>query len=93
MWPKLYIHIFWPEVKDFPKSSEEICAEWKINPVEMHYTEDEFKTLTTYRIFASAMRPRISLINPNLRSGRMQTLISTMYREFNAMNPNVPLSK
>ena len=54
----------------------------------MHYTEDEFKTLTTYRIFASAMRPRISLINPNLRSGRMQTLISAMWKEFNAMNPN-----
>ena len=33
------------------KSSEELCAEWNINPVEIHYTQEEFKTLSTYRYF------------------------------------------
>lgn len=56
----------------------------------MNYTEDEYRTLTTYRlvvidlicfftfifrIFASSMRPRITAVNPSLRQGRMQTLM------------------
>ena len=41
---------FYFQSDNFPKSSEEIIAEWKINPIEMNYTEDEYRTLTTYRL-------------------------------------------
>ena len=45
-----WVDFFYFQSDNFPKSSEEIIAEWKINPIEMNYTEDEYRTLTTYRL-------------------------------------------
>ena len=38
--------------EQYPKSSEEIIADWKINPVEINYTEDEYRSLTTFRYYS-----------------------------------------
>jgi hypothetical protein len=58
------------------KSSEELISEWDLNPIDIHYTQEEFKTLSSsMRVFASSMKPRICVFNPGMKQVRLNTLI------------------
>ena len=69
--------MFQPEIMQ--KSSEELITEWQLTLNDMQYTEQEFNSLRTYRMFASSMRPRIAIWNPTLKQSRMQILLSKSF--------------
>ena len=49
-----------------------------MNPIDIQYTQEEFKTLTSYRIFSSAMKPRVQLFNA-MKNNQINTLLSKFF--------------
>ena len=58
--------------------------------MNIHYTDDEYKTIKSYRIFSSIMQPRVSLVAGvrKLSRPKIDQLINALWTEFCAMNPH-----
>lgn len=67
------------------KSSQELCDEYGINNLDINYTDAEFNTLTTYKLFNQHVKPLILAHNPKLVMSKMVSVISAKWREFNEL--------
>ncbi|XP_054712888.1 chromodomain-helicase-DNA-binding protein Mi-2 homolog isoform X2 [Uloborus diversus] len=70
------------------KSSSEICTEFGLEDVVLDYTDEDYQTLTNYKLFSQHIRPIIAKANPKIAISKMVTLISAKWREFLENNPN-----
>ncbi|KAI1301466.1 Chromodomain-helicase-DNA-binding protein Mi-2 -like protein [Halotydeus destructor] len=70
------------------KSVADILAEYDLEDGDYEYTEDDYQTLTNYKLFSAYVRPILARANPKIPMGKMVTLLSAKYREFVASNPN-----
>lgn len=70
------------------KSSAEICTEFGLEDVILDYTDEDYQTLTNYKLFSQHIRPIIAKANPKIAISKMVTLISAKWREFLENNPN-----
>ncbi|KAF8796833.1 Chromodomain-helicase-DNA-binding protein 4 like protein [Argiope bruennichi] len=77
-----------PKVEKGQKSSAEICAEFNLEDVVLDYTDEDYETLTNYKLFSQHIRPIIAKANPKIAISKMVTLISAKWREFLENNPN-----
>lgn len=69
------------------KSSADFCEEQGINDVESEFTEEDYKTITNYKLFSQFMRPLISKENPRIQQQKLVMLLGMKWREFVANNP------
>ncbi|XP_071040279.1 chromodomain-helicase-DNA-binding protein Mi-2 homolog isoform X4 [Parasteatoda tepidariorum] len=77
-----------PKVEKAQKSSADICAEFSLEDVVLDYTDEDYQTLTNYKLFSQHIRPIIAKANPKIAISKMVTLISAKWREFLENNPN-----
>lgn len=74
-----------------PKTVAEVCEELDLEDIDYDYTDEDYKTLTSYKLFSQHIRPIIAKANPKIPMGKMITLVSAKWREFCANNPyNIP---
>lgn len=62
-----------------------------LNDVELEYDEEDFETLTTYKIFCQHIRPLICKENPKTAQSKIVSLVGAKWREFLAQHPNKDL--
>nr|QVX32603.1 CHD3/4/5A [Platynereis dumerilii] len=72
------------------KTAEEICAELKLNNVEIEYADEDFTTLTNYKLFSQHIRPLITEANPKIAMSKVVALVGAKWREFLSINPLKP---
>jgi chromodomain-helicase-DNA-binding protein 4 len=68
-------------------SSDEVCAKHGLSNTTIDYTEDNFHTWTTYKVFADNVRPLVLKVNPKVSMTRLVQLIAAKWREFVDLNP------
>ena len=66
----------------------ELCADFGIPLIEMEYTDEDYTSLTTYKLFASHIRPLISKENPRMTQSKVVQLVGALWREFVAGHPS-----
>nr|XP_018668322.1 chromodomain-helicase-DNA-binding protein 4 isoform X1 [Ciona intestinalis] len=64
------------------KSSAELIAEWNLQPFEHEHDEQDYSTLTTYRLFSQHIKPMLARVYPRLPISRTLTIVAAMWREF-----------
>ena len=64
------------------KSSKELCEEMGITNIDIVYTDEDFQSLVTYKLFNQHIRPMLSEKNPKLVMHKMVTVIGAKWREF-----------
>nr|XP_039267444.1 chromodomain-helicase-DNA-binding protein 3-like [Styela clava] len=67
------------------KTSKEICEEWGLPPFEHDYTDEEYKTYVTYRLFNQFARTKLATLYPSLVIAKMYPLINALWREFQSL--------
>lgn len=80
--------LFFLQTTQAQKSSAEICTEFGLEDVILDYTDEDYQTLTNYKLFSQHIRPIIAKANPKIAISKMVTLISAKWREFLENNPN-----
>lgn len=68
-------------------TSDEVCSKLNLNPVEMDYSEDDFRNLNSYRLFMHHVRPVVVRENPKIAMAKVVQLIAAMWKEFLNVNP------
>lgn len=71
------------------KSVAEVIEELGLEDIDYDYTDEDFETLTSQKLFQQHIRPLVAKANPKVPISKIQTLIAAMYREFTESNPNV----
>lgn len=64
------------------KSSAQLCEDLGINNIEIKYTEEDYHTLVTYKLFNQHIRPMLLEKNPKLVLYKMVSVIGAKWREF-----------
>lgn len=71
------------------RSSDEICAQLGIIHPDLEYTDDDFQTLSNYKLFTQHVRPFIVKDNPRgVSQSKIASLMTAMWKEFLNQNPN-----
>ncbi|KAH9488281.1 choline dehydrogenase 5 [Bulinus truncatus] len=76
-----------PPARPAQKSSEEFCEENGLKNANMEFTEEDYKTITNYKLFSQSMRPLLQKENPKIPQPKLITLLGIKWREFVANNP------
>lgn len=64
------------------KTSQTLCEEMGITNIELKYTEEDFTSLVTYKLFNQHIRPMLLEKNPKLVMYKMVSVIGAKWREF-----------
>ncbi|KAI0237514.1 Chromodomain-helicase-DNA-binding protein 3 [Lamellibrachia satsuma] len=70
------------------KTSEEICTDAGISDIQYEYTDEDYATLSSHKLFSAHIRPKLVVENPKMPVSKLMPLVSAKWREFTAMNPN-----
>lgn len=62
----LYAKIFLGGGDQMPTVAE-VCESFGLNDVDLEYTENDYQTLTTYKLFQQHVRPLLAKENPRVR--------------------------
>ncbi|XP_045626390.2 chromodomain-helicase-DNA-binding protein Mi-2 homolog isoform X5 [Procambarus clarkii] len=62
----------------------EVCESFGLNDVELEYTENDYQTLTTYKLFQQHVRPLLAKENPRVPVSKLMMLVAAKWREFTA---------
>ena len=77
---------FWQD----QKTAEEICVDYGINNVELEYDDEDFTSLTTFKLYTANIRPLIAAENVDVPVSKLMKLVGAKWREFLQINPNRP---
>ena len=66
---------------------EEVCIKHSVNNIDIDYTEENFRTWTSYKVYSDNVRPLVLKENPKVSMTRLIQLISAKWREFVGLNP------
>lgn len=69
------------------KSSVDICKEFNLKNTDIKFTEDDYRSITNYKLFSQHVRPLISKDNPKIAQAKLVVLLGAKWREFVANNP------
>ncbi|KAI0988239.1 hypothetical protein GJ496_004081, partial [Pomphorhynchus laevis] len=64
------------------KSSSQLCAEWDISNINVHYTNNDFTLLNSYKLYSQHIRPIIAAKHPKLSKSKVMALIAAKWKEF-----------
>ncbi|XP_071548739.1 chromodomain-helicase-DNA-binding protein Mi-2 homolog [Panulirus ornatus] len=62
----------------------EVCESFGLNDVDLEYTENDYQTLTTYKLFQQHVRPLLAKENPRVPVSKLMMLVAAKWREFTA---------
>lgn len=64
------------------KTSAELCSEWNIEDVELEYDEDDFSSLTSFKLFCDNIKPLVVADNAKITGHKLNRFLQAKYREF-----------
>ncbi|KAK7886895.1 hypothetical protein WMY93_026516 [Mugilogobius chulae] len=70
-----------------PKSSTQLLEAWGMKDIDHVFTEDDYNSITNYKVFSQFVRPLIAAKNPKIAVSKMMTLMMAKWREFSTNNP------
>ncbi|KAK8383259.1 hypothetical protein O3P69_011625 [Scylla paramamosain] len=62
----------------------EVCESFGLNDVQIEYSENDYQTLTTYKLFQQHVRPLLAKENPRVPVSKLMMLVAAKWREFTA---------
>lgn len=65
---------------------EEVCSSFDLTDVDIEYTEEDFQSLTTYKMFQQHVRPMLQKENPKVPMSKLMMLVAAKWREFSESN-------
>ncbi|KAJ8319853.1 hypothetical protein KUTeg_001440 [Tegillarca granosa] len=68
--------------KEFKSPSDKIANDLGISNVEIEYEEEDFTTLTNYKLFRQHVQPLLANANPKVPQAKLVTLIASKWKEF-----------
>lgn len=74
-------------VRPQPKTSAEICKDFGLKNTDIDFSEEDYKTITNYKLFSQHVRPLIAKDNPKIAQSKLVVLLGAKWREFAANNP------
>lgn len=75
------------------KTSDEICAEYGLNNVDVEFCAEDYQTLNNYKAFSQFIRPLITKENPKIAMAKLVTIVAAKWREFCEKNPHKSKAK
>lgn len=67
----------------------EVCSTFGLVDVDLEYSESDFQSLTTYKLFQQHVRPLLAKENPKVPMSKLMMLVAAKWREFSNINPNL----
>ena len=64
------------------ETSEDIARRLGLANIELEYTEEDFETLTNYKLFREHIQPLLAEQNPKSPQSKVVNLIAAKWREF-----------
>lgn len=64
------------------ETSEDIAQKFGLANLELEYTEEDFETLTDYKLFRKHIQPLLVEQNPKAQQVKLVNLIAAKWREF-----------
>jgi len=80
-----------PAAERDQRSSQEICGAYDIEDVPLDFSEEDYQSLTTYKLFSARLRPLFLEANPKVASAKIIMLLGAKWREFVESNPHKDL--
>ena len=74
-------------VRPQPKTSAEICKDFGLKNTDIEFSEEDYKSITNYKLFSQHVRPLIARDNPKIAQSKLVVLLGAKWREFAANNP------
>ncbi|XP_055383518.1 chromodomain-helicase-DNA-binding protein Mi-2 homolog isoform X2 [Condylostylus longicornis] len=68
---------------------EDVCSAFGLNDVSIDFTESEYQSLTSYKLFQQHVRPILQKENPKVPMPKLMMLVAAKWREFTEDNPNL----
>ncbi|XP_050735075.1 chromodomain-helicase-DNA-binding protein Mi-2 homolog isoform X6 [Eriocheir sinensis] len=62
----------------------EVCESFSLNDVQIEYSDNDYQTLTTYKLFQQHVRPLLAKENPRVPVSKLMMLVAAKWREFTA---------
>lgn len=69
-------------LQEFKSPSDKIANDLGISNVEIEYEEEDFTTLTNYKLFRQHVQPLLANANPKVPQAKLVTLIASKWKEF-----------
>ncbi|KAJ8683101.1 hypothetical protein QAD02_018893 [Eretmocerus hayati] len=67
---------------------EEVCTTFGLTDVAIEYSDSDFQTLTTYKLFQQYVRPLLAKENPKVPMSKLMMLVAAKWRDFSEINPH-----
>ncbi|XP_068214865.1 chromodomain-helicase-DNA-binding protein Mi-2 homolog isoform X13 [Palaemon carinicauda] len=64
----------------------EVCESFGLNDVDLEYSDQDYQTFTTYKLFQQHVRPLLAKENPRVPVSKLMMLVAAKWREFTARN-------
>lgn len=68
---------------------EEVCSTFDLTDVPIEYTDADYQSLTTYKMFQQHVRPILQKENPRVPMSKLMMLVAAKWREFSEINPHM----
>ena len=76
-----------PEVtRPTPK---QVAKNWSLNDVDLHYTDNDFQNLTTFKLFQQTYSPQIKAENPKVPMSKLMMLLAAKWWDFESLGKKV----
>lgn len=66
---------------------EEVCTSFGLNDVDLQYTDADFETLRSYKLFQQHVRPLLGQENPKIPVSKLMMLVAAKWRLFCDRSP------
>ena len=73
-----------------PPTLAQVCERWGLTDVELEYSPDDCKMITSYALYVQAFRPLIEDKNPSASLTKLNMLVAAKWRAFSAAGVSKP---
>ena len=73
-----------------PPTLAQVCERWGLTDVELEYSSDDCKKITSYALYVQAFRPHIEDKNPSAPLTKLNMLVAAKWRAFSAAGVSKP---
>ena len=73
-----------------PPTLAQVCERWGLTDVELEYSSDDCKMITSYALYVQAFRPHIEDKNPSASLTKLNMLVAAKWRAFSAAGVSKP---
>lgn len=68
---------------------EEVCRTFELNDVDIDFTEQDYQTIDSYKVFQQHVRHILQKENPKVPMSKVMMLVAAKWRAFREENPHL----